>query len=457
MSASHSVKTRLAVAPKPSIKPFGLLDAPVSISQLSTSKVWVLPPRPKPGRKPSTDTPPTKRKAQNREAQRAFRERRAARVFELEELLDNVVKEKNNSEDKILESLKVLGYENEKMRQEMLALRAELDNIRKMKNSIASPGSSVDADSYKFTSYGGTIEPFSRDMKFHIPDYSMPYAPAGLVPQKRKQPSQSYLLVENLKQPLPKRMKKKPQTQVLETMEIDFTEQFAKKQRVPSISSISPLDTSHLGPCGFCPKGTPCVCTSNGKVRRQSSTSTATAIPPIRMRMPSDFGEFPLSIVPVDQLSMKTKTESSVNRNDTYECTGNPGTCMQCQNDPMSTLFCTTLASRVYSSTTVESSRHSVCQDSTRTKTIPLRTPPSSISGASGVRTPQIELPPGTPSTTTPSGTFIPCSAAYQTLSRHKEFRRADIGEIISKLNTRGMQVEVSSVANVLHELDKKL
>lgn len=58
--------------------------APVSM----TSKEWVIPPRPKPGRKPATDTPPTKRKAQNRAAQRAFRERRAARVGELEEQLE---------------------------------------------------------------------------------------------------------------------------------------------------------------------------------------------------------------------------------------------------------------------------------------------------------------------------------------------------------------------------------
>lgn len=53
-----------------------------------TTKEWVIPPRPKPGRKPATDTPPTKRKAQNRAAQRAFRERRAARVGELEEQLE---------------------------------------------------------------------------------------------------------------------------------------------------------------------------------------------------------------------------------------------------------------------------------------------------------------------------------------------------------------------------------
>jgi hypothetical protein len=53
-------------------------------------------------------------------------------------------------------------------------------------------------------------------------------------------------------------------------------------------------------------------------------------------------------------------------------------------------------------------------------------------------------------------GTYIPCSAAYQTLSRHKDFNRVDLGTLIGKLNTRGTQVEVSSVANVLRELDRK-
>ncbi|SPQ21526.1 30cf1118-da73-4909-86a1-d81a5c66912c [Thermothielavioides terrestris] len=62
--------------------------APVPQSRTMTSKEWVIPPRPKPGRKPATDTPPTKRKAQNRAAQRAFRERRAARVGELEEQIE---------------------------------------------------------------------------------------------------------------------------------------------------------------------------------------------------------------------------------------------------------------------------------------------------------------------------------------------------------------------------------
>ena len=66
-----------------------------------TSKEWVIPPRPKPGRKPATDTPPTKRKAQNRAAQRAFRERRAARVGELEEQLEEQAEEHQREQKKL--------------------------------------------------------------------------------------------------------------------------------------------------------------------------------------------------------------------------------------------------------------------------------------------------------------------------------------------------------------------
>ena len=52
---------------------------------IQPSKEWVLPARGKPGRKPSATVPLTKRKAQNRESQRAFRERRHAYLAELED------------------------------------------------------------------------------------------------------------------------------------------------------------------------------------------------------------------------------------------------------------------------------------------------------------------------------------------------------------------------------------
>ncbi|PKI83778.1 hypothetical protein MVES_001977 [Malassezia vespertilionis] len=52
---------------------------------IQPSKEWVLPARGKPGRKPAATVPLTKRKAQNRASQRAFRERRHAYLAELEE------------------------------------------------------------------------------------------------------------------------------------------------------------------------------------------------------------------------------------------------------------------------------------------------------------------------------------------------------------------------------------
>lgn len=96
-----------------------------------TSKEWVIPPRPKPGRKPATDTPPTKRKAQNRAAQRAFRERRAARVGELEEQLDDYRREREQIEADLQDRCNVLDLEVHNLRSHCSTLEAMLEKERK--------------------------------------------------------------------------------------------------------------------------------------------------------------------------------------------------------------------------------------------------------------------------------------------------------------------------------------
>lgn len=60
-------------------------------------------------------------------------------------------------------------------------------------------------------------------------------------------------------------------------------------------------------------------------------------------------------------------------------------------------------------------------------------------------------------------GTYIPCSAAYQTLSRHRAFDEAaaDLGAlvrplVIQSVDGRCPQVEVSSVRDVLKMLDRR-
>ncbi|OTB13555.1 hypothetical protein K445DRAFT_13605 [Daldinia sp. EC12] len=108
------------------------LQATVMASKGSiTSKEWVVPPRPKPGRKPATDTPPTKRKAQNRAAQRAFRERRAARVGELEEQLEEQKEEYERNQQQLTEQVHDLDAEVKALRNKCVVLEDLLEKERK--------------------------------------------------------------------------------------------------------------------------------------------------------------------------------------------------------------------------------------------------------------------------------------------------------------------------------------
>lgn len=96
---------------------------------LMTSKEWIIPPRPKPGRKPATDTPPTKRKAQNRAAQRAFRERRAARVGELEEQLEETKEEQQKREGELKAKVAKLEADVERFNGELHSWRLRCDTL----------------------------------------------------------------------------------------------------------------------------------------------------------------------------------------------------------------------------------------------------------------------------------------------------------------------------------------
>ncbi|CAJ2506549.1 Uu.00g006790.m01.CDS01 [Anthostomella pinea] len=102
-----------------------------------TSKEWVIPPRPKPGRKPATDTPPTKRKAQNRAAQRAFRERRAARVGELEEQLDEIQDEHERQQEGLRQQVQNLDAEVQSLRSRCVTLEDMLEKERTERSKMA--------------------------------------------------------------------------------------------------------------------------------------------------------------------------------------------------------------------------------------------------------------------------------------------------------------------------------
>ncbi|KAI0005778.1 hypothetical protein F4779DRAFT_32887 [Xylariaceae sp. FL0662B] len=124
--------------PQLAIKPAASNMAALAVAKSSiTSKEWVVPPRPKPGRKPATDTPPTKRKAQNRAAQRAFRERRAARVGELEELLEDQKEEYERTQQELRDEVHGLDVEVQSLRSRCSVLEGMLDKERGERSRMA--------------------------------------------------------------------------------------------------------------------------------------------------------------------------------------------------------------------------------------------------------------------------------------------------------------------------------
>ncbi|KAA8901591.1 hypothetical protein DIURU_003119, partial [Diutina rugosa] len=552
-----------ALAPKVPIARPGAApsSAPPAVTQIITSKEWVLPPRPKPGRKPSVDTPASKRKAQNRAAQRAFRERRATRVQELEQKLLEVEKEKEMKEMSLISSLNKLKGENQSLVKSLESMKRDIAMLKSLASRNNSPAVQASSPHYPtsnapspFTMDSQQISPapsadsprtaavvYSKsspqtypppaparasvaaaepvDCGVCIKDECLceniglkepaassapsqgppPYSAVAASPvsasgsststqQHQHQPQhQPLLLLEQTLRsqlqdykPEPAVSLKKRKRDPQEAMEIDFTAHFAKRP-MPDLSKLekkqppqkkqlavpfnkdSPVDS-----CGFCSDDTPCVCREAAEEAAKLGLD-ANSLPPLNNSGPpangdahkaslpvlhpgpsleiSNFsnltpGAVPLVVNPTtrDPVSIQAPAEKEKKEG----CTGNPGTCSQCQMDPLSTLFCSTVASKA--------------KDAGAKPPPPLlpSTPTNRISGGDGPSTPG-PFTPGGSVAPGQQGLYIPCADAYKTLSRHKRFSQVDFSTLVGKLTTRGMQVEVQSVANVLRELDRNI
>lgn len=546
-----------------------------------TLREWVLPPRPKPGRKPSVDTPASKRKAQNRAAQRAFRERRATRVQELEEKLLEVEKEKEVKEMGLVNTINKLKFENQFLLKSLEQLRLDFNSFR----SSMSNGASPRPESQPFGQLGSllvnsaTTNPYKSELSQsaqHLLNFAkspvnhstgspalLQYSVQQILPApsadsppavqmfrpvlNHSRPSQvtplsqdnspnkgnksstedfdcgvclkeqclcedvglkslSKSLEETLNSftPMPAvslRGKRKSAVS-----EIDFTSEFSFRKmpdlkrlckdslertvtREPENNTSSAFnEDSPLENCGFCSDDTPCVCREAAKEAARLSASLKpkeeeeqdeagpTLLPPIQMSSSAirksslpvmhpgptleirEFANMNGSVPTVVAKGEEAPAETAAPKEEKSGCTGNPGTCNQCQMDPMSTLFCTTVASKaaLEKQTTRPKEKKELEKVHEESEEVELLDSQSSRAQSLAPLT-----NPSTPLPSTPSGSntgiFIPCADAYKTLSRHKRFNSVDFSSLVGRLTTRGMLVEVQSVANVLRELDRKV
>ena len=420
---------------------------------ISINKQWVLPPKPKPGRKPAIDTPPTKRKAQNREAQRAFRERRAAKVGELEEEMRRMEEEDRKEQEELRGRIKQLEndvdqyshmvmkwqeryrereMECERERQSRKFLETEVELLRKGMvdgtNAVPLPrrptqqGYAGNQSTKKHDATDHTCGNCDGDYCKCVDDalkasaYSAEDAAAATFKRPHSPPSST----DN--------KRSRHASDLDNTTEIDFTYQFATPPRPTlstSASTVSIPAVAPPDPCGFCDDGTACLCAEMAKDKAFSD----------------DLKPPPPSLPPPIQ-----KPTNGATITNTDPCINGPGTCKQCLSSPLSTLFCKSVAA------------------ANRTPS-PLPSNPPNES-----EPPQTTAPStNTPTTTEPT---LTCADAFTTLSRHPAFNLAsnELGTWVPQLaagrrpavssrpdrDRTAYEIEAASVMSVLKFFDRR-
>ncbi|EXJ92247.1 hypothetical protein A1O3_00797 [Capronia epimyces CBS 606.96] len=443
-----------------------------------TSKEWIIPPRPKPGRKPATDTPPTKRKAQNRAAQRAFRERRAARVGELEEQLKQIEDENEHEQQVLRDTVDKLEKELEQYRADLVNW---VDRCRRLESELASlkagrpplgksgeatptqekqsPTAGLDSTEHAVGCGNCTLE--TRCQCIDDAFTAMGGEAATNTHQHEKRPHS----------PGPAEGDKRIKVEPSESLEIDFTAVYASKS-LPGITRVDDRSpTSAVAdPCGFCSDGTPCICAEMAAEQEQAQNQALTRSTGMPINHPRQLGQFtpPPSEGDVS-ISVATVAPAS-----SSACgASGPGTCAQCRADPNSTLFCKSLAaSRAQSAGTPvgccggKTAGGSCCQSQSQTPNdsvpLPPRTTRSRAAAASSHNRSHNTLPPPK------AGVMLTCADAYTTLSRHPAYDRAsaDIATWLPKLHASdasptlagrpALEIDAANVMAVLKDFDRR-
>lgn len=456
-----------------------------------TTKEWVIPPRPKPGRKPAVDTPPTKRKAQNRAAQRAFRERRAARVGELEEQLRKIEDENERDEDALRAKIKELSSELEQRAGEVswwkerchllekdiaVERSAKEALVKEFRSSISdkrdddqenAPPALRRSSRNKQSISGGQKKSIMREIKV-APENTFPQMRQGTentfnisrstdiqeisFNTKRPQATQATHTAGNYKRSRPDLIVKPDP----EEMEIDFTSRFISAPYTATNSNAA--SPSAFDRCGFCQDGTPCICAemaAEDEAEKRNAMDT-------RLAPMQNFSQF---TPPPSDGDVRSEFAPPAAAN---PCENGPGTCAQCIADPMSTLFCKSLAAARSAAGDSNSGccggkgagpNGGCCQTRSTTRNSKKT---SNISTEESFN----------------RAISLSCADAFTTLSRHPNFSRAndELGSWLPRLQTLpnpqdvapkdnqghitdnrpAMEVEAASVMGVLRYFDRR-
>ncbi|KAI9460928.1 hypothetical protein BJY52DRAFT_1261286 [Lactarius psammicola] len=347
----------------------------------TASREWVIPAKPKPGRKPKKDLTPTPsqhsdvpdasgRRVQNRAAQRAFRERKQSQLAELQariQLYEQGEIERNVAIQSVAKRLK---EENERLHNENAQLKDKIATYERER----SPQKVDDIKRWKDSSPCLDDENFPNkrsrlDVKitpvFQVPTpTSTVFSSSSLVSSPGSNVSS-----ENGLSPLPVRSPGPTQGDVMfppaAVSTLDGMFDLSSGPRSPVYNRTHAIGAFE---CGFCVDGTSCVCREMALHPNEASFKTEAVEPPssslVQVALPSApqiniqsildnlppyQPSVPLrrrptvrplrSLFPVVPLSgnpSRATTTSAVSA----ECTGDPSNCLACADDVFGQAFC---------------------------------------------------------------------------------------------------------------------
>ncbi|KTW32652.1 uncharacterized protein T551_00137 [Pneumocystis jirovecii RU7] len=397
------------------------------------------------------ETPLTKRKAQNRAAQRAFRERRAARVLELETSVKELQNMVNGLKQKHLEEMQLVMQENEEIKQKNEMLQRELVYLKSEFEKKLGYGhfgvqQTVSVPKGDFSN-PGYMNRMGMDMR------EFPSAMIGqTVPLKRIMDSEKR---ENIQlkslNPSDRSFKNVDSMQYMESKDFSMNSNYTNYQKKIDMNDQNQTGTDmpfsvpfvprndtifHGNDCGFC-TGNPdiCLCVQtqnvNNKMGNMLGIDKDSILPPILIdnnHVNDQVEEKTLRDTRKTMEKLEILEPSSYTIQNEYE----PGSCPQCKADSLSMLFCKTLASKINNNGAPvncclsDEKKHSYYNTDTN----------NSLCS---------------------SNNFLPCSTAYKTLSQHQKFVKENFGIIINNLapGTRGMQIQADKVQETLRLLDQ--
>ncbi|WFD23788.1 hypothetical protein MEQU1_002482 [Malassezia equina] len=259
------------------------------------SKEWVLPARGKPGRKLSTNVPMTKRKAQNRASQRAFRERKHAYVLELQQKVAQFEAREIEANVQMQHLAVQYRQEADALREENARLTAKCqelsEQMRLLQLTIASQSEASHASA-------SAPPPSSRSRS---PLERAPGSPPPLSAPKS-------VSIPSLEPPT--------DDDVNDELDLDCIFCPGKSQCVCRGHASLPMEETKMAPTSSSAVALPSPAMSPGYVRIRRRTHNA-ARPPMHL----------------------WKTQPAPRT-----CTGNPQTCGACQSDPRLQQFCHTVS-----------------------------------------------------------------------------------------------------------------